>query len=82
VSAIRGESMLSFEVQRVTDFTMTTVEITEQNFWNLPADVREMLRVYARELPMRSDGKVAFEMASHRWPEIEARMRAIEEKRA
>jgi hypothetical protein len=46
------------------------VIIAEAHFYDLPPGVREMVRTYGKPMPSRNPDILAFEMARHRWEEI------------
>lgn len=55
--------------ERVTDFTVMTVELSEASFYRLPDKTQELFRHYAIPKPSKRD-TFKFELASYRWPEI------------
>ena len=58
----------------MTDFRVDNAKISEHDFWfKLPGEARKLIFAYATSLRAK-DGVITFEMATYRWPEIEAAM--------
>jgi hypothetical protein len=55
--------------QRVTDFRIDKVEMSEADFYKLPARAQELLQAYWTPLPSPT-GKIRFELPIYRWDEL------------
>lgn len=57
-------------VDRVTDFCVVEITITEQQYYAFPAKAREMLRSYGHEIPQGFGKPTKIEIARYRLDEI------------
>lgn len=55
----------------ITDFTVTEVSLSWDNFSKLNPKTRRLIEVYASNIRHTGNGFIVFEIASYQWTEIQ-----------